>query len=341
MKKAPAPPPAASPAPLLARLGSLADPARLRLLALLERAELSVGELAGIVQLPQSSVSRHLKLLGEQGWVISRSERTANLYALADGELPEPARALWALARAEIARWPALEHDRLRLERRLAERAAGGRGFFAGVAAEWQTLRAEIYGRAFGEAALAALLPREWTVADLACGAGDLTLRLAPRVAKVIAVDASRAMLAAARRRAKGRTNVEFRRGDLAALPIPDGSCDAALLVLALTHVADPAAALAEMARILGPGGRAVVVDLLRHDRDDFRRRMGQLRNGFAAEELSALLGGAGFGAVDCAPLPPEAEAKGPALLLASAEKPKVGSGASAAASRRPARGSR
>jgi len=305
----------------LARLDSLADPARLRLLALLEAEELGVGELAEIVQLPQSSVSRHLKVLSDQGWVFSRSERTANLYTMANGELPAPARALWSVTKGEIAGWSELEHDRLRLERRLAERAEGGRGFFAGVAEEWQTVRAELYGRVFGEAAIAALLPRDWVVADLACGAGDLTVRLAPRVAKVVAVDASREMLAAAKRRTRAFANVELHRADLAGLPIPDRSCDAALLLLALTHVAEPPAALAEMARILKPGGRAVVVDLLRHDRDEFRRKMGQLRNGFGADELCSLLEGAGFESVDCAPLPPEAEAKGPALLLAAATR--------------------
>ena len=302
----------------MARLESLADPARLRLLVLLDGEELGVGELAEIVQLPQSSVSRHLKVLSEQGWVVSRSQRTANIYTMANGELPAPARTLWAVTRGEIADWPALAHDRLRLERRLAERAEVGRGFFAGVAEEWQTLRAELYGRVFSEAAIAALLPRDWIVADLACGAGDLTMRLAPRVAKVVAVDASPEMLAAAQRRTRALTNVELHRADLAKLPIADQSCDAALLLLALTHVAEPAAALAEMARILRPAGRAVVVDLLRHDRDDFRRKMGQLRNGFAAEELQALLVAAGFSSTECAPLTPEAEAKGPALLLAT-----------------------
>jgi ArsR family transcriptional regulator len=328
---------ALNPDALLARLGSLADAVRLRLLALLERQELGVGELAEILQLPQSSVSRHLKVLAEQGWVVSRAERTANLYTMADGELPATARALWQLARAEMASWPALEHDALRLERRLAERATGARSFYAGVAERWEELRAELYGRRFTEAALAALLPRDWVVADLACGAGDVAVRLAPRVAKVIGVDASPEMLATARRRAGRLANVELYQGDLAALPLADASVDAALLVLALTHVEEPRAALGEMARILRSGGRAVVVDLLHHDRDDFRREMGQLRNGFASDELAGLLADAGLVDIDCAPLPPEAEAKGPALLLAAGTRPAARSSI-AATSRRSAR---
>src|SRR5262249_7689759 len=124
MKESPA-----GPAPLVARLGSLGDPVRLRLLALLEGTELGVGELAEILQLPQSSVSRHLKTLSESGWVTSRSERTANLYEMANGDLPDAARGLWELAKAEMADWPALGQDRLRLERRLAARQEDAGGF--------------------------------------------------------------------------------------------------------------------------------------------------------------------------------------------------------------------
>jgi ArsR family transcriptional regulator len=318
-------PTAASPEPLLARLDSLADPARLRLLHLLSAEELAVSELAGILQMPQSSVSRHLKLLGEQGFVVARAERTANYYRMANGELPASSRCLWELAAAETASWPALEHDRLRLARTLAardEKSGDARAFYAGVAAEWERLRTDLYGERFTDLALNALLPPDWVVADLACGSGAVALSLAPWVARVVAVDHSREMLAAARKRSQASAhakNVEWKKGELEALPLDDASCDAAVMLLALTHVEVPAAALGEMARIVRPGGRAVVVDLLRHDREAFRRQMGQVRSGFEAEELAALLETAGFTGTRCAPLPAEPEAKGPALLLASA----------------------
>ncbi len=125
-------------------------------------------------------------------------------------------------------------------------------------------------------------------------------------------------MLGAARARRAGVDNVELEEGDLEALPLPTARCDAALLLLALTHVAEPAARSPSCARILKPGGRAVIVDLLRHDREDFRREMGQLRPGFEPDELARLLAAAGFAGVRCRPLPPEPEAKGPALLLAT-----------------------
>jgi ArsR family transcriptional regulator len=313
-----------SPAPLLTRLETLADSARLRMLHLLAGEELAVTELADVLQMPQSTVSRHLKLLAEQGWVVSRGERTANFYRMANGELPEPVRRLWELAVEETRGWPALEHDRLRLARRLAEREEKGgdaRAFYAGVAGEWERLRTELYGERFTGLALNALIEPDWVVADLACGSGGAALALAPWVAKVIAVDRSREMLAAARKRAAAACNIEWRQGELEELPIDDRAADAAVMLLALTHVEKPAKAVAEMARVVRPGGRAVVVDLLRHDREAFRRQMGQLRSGFEADELAALLESNGFASVRCAPLPAESEARGPALLLASARR--------------------
>lgn len=313
---------ATSPESLLAHLTALADPARLRLLHLLAKHELGVMELAEIVQMPQSSVSRHLKVLSEQGWIVSRSERTANLYTMANGDLAASARQLWQVAQEQTEAWPALEQDRLRLERRLAARQLDSRSFFAGVAGEWERLRTELYGDRFTGAALRALLPRSWVVADLGCGSGAVSVELAPHVARVIAVDNSPEMLAAAKRRAGKLANVDFRLGDLEALPLADGSCDAALMLLALTHLGEPIAALAEMARILRPCGRAVVVDLLHHDREDFRRKMEQRRPGFPIEELSSMLDASGFEGVECRPLPPEPGTKGPALLLATGSRP-------------------
>jgi len=313
--------PPARPEALLGHLGVLADPTRLRLLHLLERQELGVAELCDVLRLPQSTVSRHLKVLSDQGWLASRREGTANLYRLAEEPDP-PARRLWRVARAESQRWPALSQDRLRLERRLRERRGEAERFFAGAAAEWDRLRAELYGRAFGEAALLALLPRGWTVADLGCGTGAVAEALSPHVGRVVGVDQSPAMLRAAARRTRGLSNVELRRGGLEALPLHDRECDAALLVLALTYLPDPGRALAEAARAVRPGGRLSVVDLARHDDEAFRRRLGQASLGFEPGRLTALLAEAGWASPACRPLPPEPGARGPALLVARAERP-------------------
>ena len=141
-----------TPVPLIGRLAALAEPARLRLLALLEGEELAVSELAEILQLPQSTVSRHLKQLSDEGWLVVRGERTANFYRMANGELPEPARRIWEVARGEIAGWPALAHDRLRLERTLAGRRGDSSAFFAGVANADPSQKAIILSKGISEA---------------------------------------------------------------------------------------------------------------------------------------------------------------------------------------------
>lgn len=308
---------ASQPATLLQWMEDLADPTRLRLLSLLERHELGVAELCDILQAPQSTVSRHLKLLADGGWTRSRRSGTANLYRMAADELPGAARKLWNVAREELAGTPTFEQDQLRLERLLQERRTASQTFFAGAVGQWDRLRTELYGRSFSYAAMLALLPPDMVVADLGCGTGQITAELAQYVGRVIGVDNSGAMLKAARKRVSGQANVELRRGDLEQLPIDDATCDAAMLTLVLTYVAEPVAVLREARRILRPGGRVVVVDLLRHSRDDFRREMGQVSMGFEVDELTAMLQATGFTNASTRPLPPEANVKGPALVLA------------------------
>ncbi len=315
-RRAPAAPDASAPGALVSWMESLADPTRLRLLCLLERHELGVTELCDVLQMPQSTVSRHLKVLADQGWLRSRAQRTNNLYRM-DLEAAEAgARRLWDVAREQVEGWATASQDALRLEQVLARRPPAD-DFFSGAAGRWDRLREDLYGRSFGEQAFLALLSPEWVVADLACGTGSAAAAMAPHVRRVIGVDQSAAMLKAARRRTAGVRNVELRRGSLEALPLDSVSCDAALLLLALTYVEDPTLALREAARILRSGGRLAVVDLLRHDREEFRRDMGQLRLGFETDEMKRLLERAGLGGVAARTLAPDADAKGPALLLA------------------------
>ena len=308
------------PGRLLGVLGSLADPTRLRLLALLDGRELGVLELCDVLRLPQSSVSRHLKVLAGEGWLASRRDGTAHLYRM-DDALAGGARRLWRVARAETAGWATLQQDALRMERSLAARREEADRFFAGAAREWERLREELYGPAFAQEALLALVPRDLVVADLGCGTGDLAARLARHVRRVVAVDRSAAMLRAARRRVAGLDNVELHSADLEALPLEDASCDAALLLLTLSYAPEPARLVAEAARVLREGGVLAVADLARHDDEDFRRRMGQASLGFDGAALEALLAGAGLGRTAAAALPPHPSARGPAMLVARAEK--------------------
>jgi ArsR family transcriptional regulator len=311
-----------TPDALLSWMESLADPTRLRLLRLLERHELGVAEMCDVVQLPQSTVSRHLKVLADERWVASRAKGTANLYRMSR-EVEDAARRLWLLAREQTEGWPAVAQDRLRVERLIAARQPS-QAFFAGAAGRWDRMRAELYGRTVTETGLLALLPPHWVVADLGCGTGPAAAALAPCVARVIGVDQSSAMLKAAHRRTAALENVELRRGSLEAIPIADGECDGAVMILALTYVEEPAAVLKETARILKKGGRAVVVDLLPHDRESFRHEMGQLHPGFEPREIEEWMAAAGLSVAWCRPVPPAPEARGPALWIASATREGV-----------------
>jgi len=311
---------ARQPDALLSWMELLADPTRLRLLRLLERRELGVAELCHVLQMPQSTVSRHLKVLADQGWIRGRAKGTANFYRMTLDASDPAARRLWLLTREQTEGWATVQQDQLRLGRLLAERQPSS-AFFAGAAGKWDRLRTELYGTSFAGFAMLDLLPSHWVLADLGCGTGQTAADLAPHVRRVIGVDQSSAMLKAAQRRTAALENVELRRGSLEALPVADGECDGALLVLALTYVEEPAAALKEMARILRPGGRAVVVDLLRHDRESFRTEMGQTHLGFECREMEELMTGAGLACAHCRAIPPAPEATGPALLLASAAR--------------------
>lgn len=309
---------ARGPRSVFGRLDLLADPTRGRLLALLDRRELTVSELCAVLQLPQSTVSRHLKLLADGGWVASRPEGTTRRYTMAPGLDPADRR-IWQVVHAQLATEPAAAQDAERLRSVLAERRTRSQEFFARSAGRWDALRAELFGRRADLLALLGLLDETWTVGDLGCGTGQIAASLAPFVARVIAVDQSRAMLAAARARLAGMANVELRHGELEALPLEDAELDAAVLFLVLDYLPDPEAALAEVRRVVRPGGRLLVVDLTPHGRDEYRQTLGHQWQGFSAEQIRGWLEAAGFTGVRYRTLPPDPDAKGPALFAAGA----------------------
>lgn len=306
-------------APILDRLAALADATRSRLLLLLDRHELTVSELCAVLQLPQSTVSRHLKVLGDDGWVVSRAEGTSRLYRMPAAGLDAPTRRLWQVVREQVGGGAAAAQDLKRLESVLARRRTASREFFSSGAGQWDRLRAELFGDRADLVALLGLLDDRWTVGDLGCGTGRLTEALAPFVARVVGVDESSAMLAAARRRLKGLDAAELRQGELEALPLADGELDAAVLCLVLHYLAAPGAALAEARRALRTGGRLLVVDMLPHDREDYRDRMGHQWLGLERERMEEWLAGAGFAAPRFTALPADPAAKGPTLFACTA----------------------
>lgn len=310
-------------APILEHLAALADGTRARLMHVLEGQELTVSDLCAVLQLPQSTVSRHLKILADDGWVLGRADGTSRRYRIP--ALAADRRRLWELVRNEVSATPTARHDASRLGDILAERRGRSKEFFSSAALEWDALRSELFGRRLEETVALGLLDDRWTVGDLGCGTGELAATLAPFVSRVIAVDESRAMLAAARTRVAGLRNVEVRRGDLAALPVRDGELDAAVLLLVLHYALDPARALAEAARSVRPGGRLLVVDMVPHDRDEYRERMGHLWTGFAEDSVLGWLDAAGLEGAVYRPLPADAAARGPLLFAATARRPVAG----------------
>jgi ArsR family transcriptional regulator len=305
-------------APILESFTALADPTRCRLLLLVERHELTVSELCAILQLPQSTVSRHLKTLADAGLVSSRRDGTSRYYSLA---LDESHATIWDVTRGQLERGPGAAQDARRLERVLARRRETSAQFFASSAGQWDRLREELFGGDFYLRALLGLLDEEWVIGDLGCGTGVVTAALAPNVARVIGVDASGEMLAAAKARLGRSKSVDLRKGTLEALPIDAASLDAAVMMLVLRHLPSPADALADAARVLKPGGRLLIVDMTPHDHEEYRQQMGHVWLGFSDDHMRRLLTQAGFDTVKIHALPDTTEAKGPGLFAATGKR--------------------
>src|SRR3954468_9410536 len=186
---------------ILDHLSALSDATRSRVLLLLDRHELTVSEICSIVQLPQSTVSRHLKALADSGWGASRAEGTGRLYTMRRDDPDAAARRLWLLVREQVGASPAAAQDQRRLQAALADRRTKSQEFFSSSAGQWDRVRDELFGDRFHLAALSAFADASWSVGDLGCGTGQVSAALAPFVSQVIAVDASAAMLQAAKKR--------------------------------------------------------------------------------------------------------------------------------------------
>jgi SAM-dependent methyltransferase len=308
-------------APILDYITALSDPTRCRMLLLLEKHELTVGELCAILQMPQSSVSRHLKTLADNDWVASRRDGTSRFYSMPIDDLDPAAGRLWPIIREQVAATTSAAQDERRLRGVLVRRRATSRAFFASAAGQWDRLREDLFGDSFYLWAVLGLIDPTLVVGDLGCGTGQLSQTIAPYVSRVIAVDASADMLDAARQRLAEAKNVDIRQGDLEALPIDNGALHAAMLSLVLHYSPDPARALAEVGRVLRPGGRVLVVDMLPHDREEYQQQMGHVWLGFSEKQISKYMTGAGFSEALIRPLPLDPDAKGPALFAAIATK--------------------
>jgi ArsR family transcriptional regulator len=308
-------------APILEHMTALSDQTRCRMLLLLEKHELTVTELCSVLQLPQSTVSRHLKTLADDGWVTSRRDGTSRFYSMPVDDLDAGASRLWPLISEHVTSTRGAEQDERRLRSVLSRRRAKSQEFFASAAGGWDRLRGELFGDEFFLWAVLGLIDPALVVGDLGCGTGQLTEVVAPHVRRVVSVDGSEDMLDAARQRLSGATNVDIRRGELESLPIESGELDVAMLSLVLHYSPEPPRALAEVGRVVRTGGRVLVVDMLPHDREEYQQQMGHVWLGFSESQITRLLAGAGFENVRVRMLPVDPDAKGPALFAAMGVK--------------------
>ena len=279
----------------LKALRALSDPTRLRIIALLEKDELSVNELQEITRMGQSRISTHLGLLLDSELVESRREGKRTYYklnALAD----EPTREVIRLAVRGAKELPEHASDEINLKRILNLRKEQAQLYFNQVAGRFD----RVYGpgrswQAFGHLLLRVLPPL--VVADLGAGEGLLSELLARRCKKVIAVDNSEKIVAfgAAKAKKNNLKNLEFRLGDLQHPPVDPNSVDLAILSQALHHAEDPAKALAAVHKILKPGGQIMILDLMKHSFEEAHELYGDRWLGFAESDLHRWLEAAGF----------------------------------------------
>ena len=306
------------------QLTVLSDAIRVRMLAVLEGRELTVTELCDVVQLPQSTVSRHLKTLADGDWVTSRRDGTRRLYTLPLDDLDASAKRLWQVVREQVASSATSDQDERRLKHVLARRRTQSEAFFSSSAGQWDRLREEMFGSASHLRALGGLLDADLVIGDLGCGTGTMSQWLSQFSERIIAVDASKEMLEAARENLVGQDHVELRQGSLEKLPIANGELDVALMILVLHHLPEPKRVIAEAARTLKPGGRLLILDMLPHEREEYRQTMGHVWLGFNEKQMTQWLHTAGFKDVRWRALPPEPKAKGPSLFVATARRSKT-----------------
>ena len=286
--------------PLADRFQALADPTRLRIVALLRRMELSVGELAQVLGQSQPRVSRHLKILADAGVLERRKEGSWVFLTLADADRVEPLFALvdeWADATTEAS----FVADAARTESIRAERAEAANRYFAGHAEVWDQIRSLHVAESEVERAIDASLGNRplGRLVDIGTGTGRMIELFGPRSAQAIGIDRSSDMLRLARVKLEAAgIQSSLRQGDMYALPLADHSADSVIIHQVLHYAHSPAAAIAEASRVLAPGGTLLIVDFAAHEREELRDRDAHIRLGFQDEVMAAWFASAGL-AVD------------------------------------------
>lgn len=275
---------------------ALADATRLRIFSLLRSMELSVGELAQVLGQSQPRVSRHVKILCDAGLAERRKEGSWVFVALGRQAATQPvAAAIDQWNTVEADHWAVADAARLAAVR--ADRAASAAQWFEGHADEWDAIRSLHIAESEVEAAMAAVLGDGplGSLIDIGTGTGRMLELFGAQADTALGIDRSSEMLRLARAKLHDRPNLELRQADLYALPMADGAAHVAILHHVLHFAQQPGAAIAEAARVLGPGGRLLIADFAPHDREDLRTRDAHTRLGFADDQIAAWFGNAGL----------------------------------------------
>jgi ArsR family transcriptional regulator len=228
---------------------------------------------------------------------------------------------VWQVVREQLIETTAARRDAERAKTVIGARRLRSRDFFSSTAGQWDRVRNDLFGPGVEWRALAGLIDPSWTVADLGTGTGQLAAVLSPLVSQVIAVDELPSMLAAAEERTRGCPNVDRRQGSLESLPIESGFLDLVFIVLVLHHLPEPRRAVREAGRVLKHTGRLVMIDMVPHERSDYRETMGHQWLGFDEPTVASWLRAAGLGRGSYRLLPHRPDAEGPGLFIATATK--------------------
>ncbi|MGB9082709.1 MAG: metalloregulator ArsR/SmtB family transcription factor [Desulfuromonadaceae bacterium] len=277
---------------------ALADPCRLRLTAILLAGEFTVQELTRIMGMGQSRISRHLKILTEAGVLSVKHQGTWSYFRAGDGS--RFFSAIRPAFEAELGSLPERSRDLSAVAEALEERRRRSQEFFDRHARQWDDLARTLLPVPEYRQRLLEMVPKGVSLLEIGVGTGVLLTELASRASQVIGVDHSPAMLTEARRRltATVADRVELRLGEMNHLPLPDASVECVVANMVLHHAADPPAVLAEIRRVLIPGGTLLLADLARHEREAAREQLADQWLGFEEDELAEWLKRAGFTAV-------------------------------------------
>ena len=282
---------------LAALFQALADPTRLRILALLRVMELSVGELAQLLGQSQPRVSRHVRILSDSGLVGRRKEGSWVYLQLAE---PNRTEGLFKLSKGiDFDAEQLFAADAARLDVIRQDRAEAARRYFEAHAATWDSIRSLHIADAEIERAITSLLTDRpiGALLDIGTGTGRMLELFAPKAKSAIGIDRSSEMLRLARVKLEeaGISGASLRQGDMYALPLGDRSSDSIILHQVLHYAQQPGAAIAEAARVLAPGGRLLVIDFAQHDRAELKEQDAHLRLGFADDAMRGWFSAAGL----------------------------------------------